>query len=174
VQLAVSDLGFVIHTSAQPLSWEKIQDLLAEENLEADVIEGLDRGTLIASRFQHTASTGFMVLKNVEGGKVRVGGQDWVSRRLYPVVAETCPTHPLLREARRETLEDILDLPSASLWLCSRPKPRLRMLKRASPFTQAWIEPFGSDTAEPIQYESADDALKRLHERLFAVAEKAV
>jgi len=174
VQLAVSDLGFVIHTSAQPLSWEKIQDLLAEENLEADVIEGLDRGTLIASRFQHTASTGFMVLKNVEGGKVRVGGQDWVSRRLYPVVSETCPTHPLLREARRETLEDILDLPSASLWLCSCPKPRLRMMKRASPFTQTWIEPFGSDTAEPIQYESADDALKRLHERLFAVAEKAV
>ena len=50
----------------------------------------------------------------------------------------------------------------------------LRKLKQLSPFTQAWIEPFGRDVAEPIQYETADDALKRLHERLFSVTEKAV
>ncbi len=174
VQLTVSDLGFVIHTLSQTLEPDKIQALFTEDHLEADVIEGLDHGTLIASRFQHTASTGFMVLKNVEGGKVRVGGQDWVSRRLYPVVIESCPSHPLIREARRETLEDILDLPSASQWLSSRPKIRLRKLKQLSPFTQAWIEPFGSDVAEPIQYETADDALKRLHERLFSVTEKVV
>ncbi len=174
LQLTVSDLGFVIHTSAQPISMEDVESLFQTNGLDADVLEGLDRGELIASRFKHTASTGFMVLRNTERGRVRVGGQDWVSRRLYPVVAESCPTHPLVLEARRETMEQFLDLPALKTWLKTAPKIRVRFLKRISPFAAAWIEPFGGDMAEPIQFESADDALMHLHQRLFSVPERVI
>ena len=168
VRLTVADLGFVVHTQAEPLGQQALVALFEPDGLEADVLEGLDNGELIARRFRRVATTGFMVLRNVEGKRTRVGGQEWVSRRLYPVVLESCPNHPLVREARRETLEDVLDVPSAMRWLLGRPKLRVRVLKQASPFTAAWVEPLGDQRAEPIQYESADDALKRLHERLFA------
>jgi len=168
VRLTVADLGFVVHTQAEVLEPNVLGTFFDSHGLEADVLEGLDAGELIARRFRRVASTGFMVLRNVEGKRTRVGGHEWVSRRLYPVVLESCPEHPLVREARRETLEDVLDLPSALQWAKSLPRIRLRMLRQASPFTLAWIEPMGDTRAEPIQFESSDDALKRLHERLFA------
>lgn len=167
VRLTVADLGFVVHTQAEVLDQKALETLFDSQGLEADVLEGLDAGELIARRFRRVASTGFMVLRNVEGKRTRVGGQEWVSRRLYPVVHQSCPEHPLVREARRETLEDVLDLPSAMQWTMSQPRLRLRMLRQVSPFTSAWLEPMGDARAEPILYESADEALNRLHERLF-------
>ena len=78
------------------------------------MLEGLDRGDLPARRFRHVAATALMVLRNPEQGRrVRVGGLIWVSTRLYPLVKAACPDHPLLRETRREVLEDLLDVPAA-------------------------------------------------------------
>lgn len=168
VNLSVSDLGCLIHTQDAPIAGDELAGMFHVEELETDVIEGVDRGELIARRFRHTAATGFMVLKQTEHGKVRVGGFDWVSRRLYPVVLETCPDHPLIREARREVLEELLDLPGATAFLEKRPRVRVRSLPRMSPFAAAWLSPFGTAAMEPIQYETPEDALRRLHERLFA------
>ena len=79
------------------------------------MLEGLDRGELPAQRFRYIAATGLMVLRNPEPGRrVRVGGLNWVSSRLFPLVKAACPDHPLLRETRREVLHDLLDLPSRS------------------------------------------------------------
>jgi ATP-dependent Lhr-like helicase len=106
-----------------------------------------------------------MVLRNPEGGRRRVGGLLWVSSRLYPLVKAACPDHPLLRETRREVLEDLLDTPSALAWLSHRPAVRFRALAAPSPFSAAWIDP---GAAEPVRFESPSDALKRLHARLMS------
>jgi ATP-dependent Lhr-like helicase len=138
--------------------------LLQLERLNEDVLEGLDRGDLLAQRFRHIAATGLMVLRNPERGrKVRVGGMNWVSSRLYPLVKAACPQHPLLRETRREVLHDLLDMRAVVQWLGSRPALRLRELSSVSPFAAAWITPAAS---ESIRFESPTDALIRLHERL--------
>ena len=104
-----------------------------------------------------------MVLRRPEGGRTRVGGLLWVSNRLYPLVKAACPDHPLLRETRREVLEDTLDAPTALAWLASGPAVRFRVLDGPSPFAAAWIDPGGP---EPVRFESPADALRRLHERL--------
>lgn len=168
VRLAVADLGFAVHTQAQALSPGHIQALFIPEGLEADLLEGLEKGDLIARRFRSVAATGLMALRNTEGKRVRVGGREWVSRRLYPVVREACPEHPLVREARREALQDALDLPEAQRFLDGLPAIRVRTLRGPSPFAVAWIEPLGDRAAEPIHFESADEVMKRLHERLFS------
>jgi ATP-dependent Lhr-like helicase len=87
----------------------------------------------------------------------------WVSQRLYPLVKAACPEHPLLRETRREVLEETLDAPRAREWLESRPAIRFRSLDGPSPFASAWIDPGGP---EPLRFEFPDDALRRLHQRL--------
>ena len=132
------------------------------------MLEGLDRGDLPARRFRHVAATALMVLRNPEGGRTRVGGLLWVSQRLYPLVQAACPDHPLLRETRREVLDDLLDVRSALAWLATRPAVRLRVARRRrrrSPL--AWIDPAGS---EPLRFESPDEALGRLHARLVGPA----
>ncbi len=162
--LAVADLGWSIGLpEGAQITREEIADLIAPGGFADDVLEGLDRGDLPARRFRHVASTALMVLRNPDGGRTRVGGMLWVSQRLYPLVRAACPDHPLLRETRREVLEDLLDVRSALGWLASNPAIRLRALDGPSPFATAWVDPSGP---EPLRFESADDALGRLHARL--------
>ena len=93
-----------------------------------------------------------------------MGGLNWVSTRLYPLVKAACPDHPLLRETRREVLEDLLDVPAALRWLNQGPSVRFRSLPGQSPFAAAWIEPGQADS---LQFEAPADALRRLHDRLM-------
>ncbi len=165
--LAVADLGWSIQLPDDAGGWlapDAIAALLEPEGFAADVLEGLDKGDLVARRFQHVAATAMMVLKNREPGRrVRVGGLHWVSTRLYPLVKEEWPEHPVLRETRREVLEDLLDVPAALGWLAARPPVGCRVLPGLSPFAAAWIEP---GRGEPLQFEPPADALRRLHARL--------
>jgi ATP-dependent Lhr-like helicase len=162
--LTVADLGWSIRLPAgSALGVEAIAPLLAPQGFAADVLEGLDRGELPARRFRHVAGTALMVLRRPEGGRRRVGGLMWVSSRLYPLVQAACPDHPLLRETRREVLNDLLDTPAALAWLERRPAVRFRALEALSPFAAAWIEP---GSAERLRFESPGEALKRLHARL--------
>ena len=164
IRLVVADLGWSIALpEGARIGPDDLPALLCPEGFEADVLDGLDRGELMARRFRHVAATGLMVLRRPEGGRTKVGGLLWVSTRLYPLVKVACPDHPLLRETRREVLEDCLDAPTALEWLNSRPRPRFRALDGPSPFAAAWIDPGGP---EAVRFESPADALRRLHERL--------
>ncbi len=164
--LTVADLGWSLGLSdGARLSAEDLVPVFAAENFEDDVLEGLDRGDLLARRFRHVAATALMVLRNPERGRRKVGGLLWVSQRLYPLVKAACPEHPLLRETRREVLDDVLDTPAARDWLQSGPLLRFRALRALSPFAAAWVVP---GEAEPIHFESPAEALKRLHARLLS------
>lgn len=166
--LTVADLGWSIRLPAgASLRREELPALISPEGFAEDVLKGLDHGELLARRFRHVAATALMVLRNPDGGRRKVGGLLWVSNRLYPLVQECCPDHPLLRETRREVLEDVLDTPGALAWLGSRPSVRFRALRALSPFAAAWITP---GEGEPLHFETPDEALRRLHARLIAHA----
>ena len=112
---------------------------------------GWTGASCLARRFQHVAATGLMVLRNSEPGRrVRVGGMNWVSTRLYPLVKAACPDHPLLRETRREVLEDLLDVPAAEA-LAQRPAGGAIPLA-ARPNRRS--RPPGSSRARPIRSSS--------------------
>jgi ATP-dependent helicase Lhr and Lhr-like helicase len=163
--LSVADLGWSIRLPDEASQTiDSIEPLMSREKFEDDVLEGLDRGELPARRFRNVASTALMILRNPEPGRrVRVGGQNWASTRLYPLVKAACPDHPLIRETRREVLHDLLDAPAAERWLARGPAIRFRALADLSPFAAAWIEP---GQAEALHFESAAEALRRLHDRL--------
>jgi ATP-dependent Lhr-like helicase len=164
LKIVVADLGWSITLpEGSRIGLDDIPGLLILEGFEDDVLDGLDRGELLSRRFRHVAATALMVLRRPEGGRTKVGGLLWVSQRLYPLVKAACPDHPLLRETRREVLEETLDAPRAREWLESQPIVRFRALEGPSPFASAWIDPGGP---EPLRFESPDDALRRLHQRL--------
>jgi ATP-dependent Lhr-like helicase len=173
LSLQAADLGWSICLPDEAaLSPADLAGLLDLDRLEEDVLEGLDRGELPARRFLSVASTAMMVLRNPEPGhRVRVGGLNWVSTRLYPLVRAACPDHPLLRETRREILHDLLDLPAAVDWLGGRPALTIRKLATISPFAAGWIMPAAD---EPMAFESPAEALRRLHARLSAAGREEV
>ena len=167
VVVGVADLGWSIRLEDEAaIRPEDLPALLEVDRLEDDVLEGLDRGELLARRFRQVATVALMVLRNPEPGRrVRVGGLHWASTRLYPLLRAVCPDHPLLRQTRREVLAEVLDVPSAQRWLERRPPIRFRVLPGISPFAAAWIEPGSADS---LQYESPAEALRRLQQRLLS------
>jgi len=169
--LTVAELGWSIRLPDDvdsPLNPRALAMLFDLEQLDDDILDGLDRGQLLARRFRQVAATALMILDNPEPGRrVRVGGLHWASTRLYPLIKTVCPDHPLLRETRREVLNDLLDAQGAVTWLKRRPQIRFRRLPGLSPFAAAWIEPAHG---EPLQFESAALALRRLHARLIGTA----
>ena len=137
-----------------------LDPLLDADRLADDVLEGLDRGELLARRFRHVAATALMVLRNPEPGRqVRVGGLHWVSTRLYPLVRAACPDHPLLRQTRREVLDECsTSRPHGDGW---RPGRRsgsacCRASRRSPPPGSSRRRP------KPSDFESPGDALRRL------------
>jgi ATP-dependent Lhr-like helicase len=167
VGLKTADLGWSVAMEGDArIGPADVEALLAPEGFEADVLEGLDRGELLARRFRLVAGTALMILRRPEGGRLRVGGLGWASQRLYPLVKAACPDHPLLRETRREVLVDLLDAPGAMAWLRGRGPARFRALEAASPFAAAWIDPAAG--GEALRFESPEEALGRLHRRLLA------
>jgi ATP-dependent Lhr-like helicase len=164
--LGVADLGWSIRLVGQDvLAAEDIAPLLELEHFTADVLEGLDRGELLARRFRHVAAIALMILRNPEHGRrLRVGGLHWASSRLYPLVRAACPDHPLLRQTSREVLENLLDVPAAEQWLGLRPAIHFRALPALSPFAAAWIE---TTPGEALTFESPAAALRRLQARLL-------
>jgi ATP-dependent Lhr-like helicase len=164
--LRVADLGWSLRVPPDArITLDDLPALADGDHFDADVLEGVDRGELLASRFRRVAATGLMVLDNPDHGRTRVGGMMWVSRRLYPLVNLNAPDHPLLRETRREVLEDLLDTRGALEWLAGQPAVRLRRLGAPSPFTVSWIDPADP---ESLAYEAPETALHRLHRRLLA------
>ncbi len=165
--LGVADLGWSIRLPDDAaIAREDLNSLLEVDCLDEDVLEGLDRGELMARRFRQVAMIALMILRNPEPGRrVRVGGLHWASTRLYPLVRAACPDHPLLRQTRREVLEEVLDVPAARRWLETRPSVRFRVLPGLSPFAAAWIEPAPADS---LRFESPAEALRRLQQRLLS------
>lgn len=163
VLLRAADLGWSLTVPDGRLTHDAVDELLRPEGFADDVMRGLDRGELPARRFRHVAATGLMVLDRSPRGQTRVGGSQWVSRRLYPLVRAACPEHPLLKETRREVLCDVLDTPTALAWLNERPVVRFRSLEAASPFSAAWID---AGLEDPLRFETPADTLRRLHARL--------
>ncbi len=154
--LTVADLGWSLRMpEGATLDTNQVESLLEINDFESDILDGLDRGELMARRFRHVAATALLVLRNPEGGRRKVGGLLWVSHRLHPMMKTLCPDHPLLRETRREVLEDVLDAPAACAWLRSNPVVRVRKLAAPSPFASAWID---ASEADGLAFESPAEA----------------
>ncbi len=161
----VADLGLALYVRGVELMPEDFRQLLSADSFEEDLRRSLEDGLLLRERFQRVALTGLMLLRNPLGRRRRVGGRDWGERRLFDQVREHDPEFVLLRQARREVLQEC-DLSAARTYLEELPRLaiRCRVLARPSPFVEGWTQ------AEPVvagPLPTPEEVLRRLHESLM-------
>jgi ATP-dependent Lhr-like helicase len=168
----VADLGFFLWVGgAADLGADQWRELLAADSFEADLDTALAGSDTLAERFRRVAQTGLMVLRNPIGGRRRVGGDDWVERRLFAQLTATEPDFVLLRQARREIRAESCDAAAARDFVKELPRwnVRLRTLAGASPFAAAWTQ----QAIGPMEtVEGPVEALQRLHAALTANGER--
>ena len=114
LEIGINDNGFFI-ASQQPLQVEKALKMLAgkPEELRRILEEAVEKTETFRRRFRHCAARSLMIIKNYKGKSKTVGRQQVKSDVLYYAVRKISSDFPILKEARREILEDLMNIHEA-------------------------------------------------------------
>ncbi len=163
IEVGINDNSFYV--AGEKLNIEKVMNFLKPENLEEILKEAIEKSDVLARRFRHCATRSLMILRNYKGVKRSVGKQQMKSHFLINAVKKISGEFPILREARREVLEDLMDIENTRLvtqWLREgRVKLKIRDTELPSPFALGIIMQGQSDM---IRIEDKQKFLKRMHE----------
>ena len=168
VEIGINDNGFFI--SGKELDLDKVQKVfekLDSENLVKVLDDAVVKTEVLKRRFRHCASRGLMILRNYKGKVKSVGRQQMSSHFLLAAINKKTKDFPILKEARREVLEDLMDIESAKLILDLIQKKVIKVVRKdtkvISPFA---INLILQSHADVIRIEDKIDFIKRVYKGL--------
>lgn len=168
VQIGINDNGFFL-TSKQPLQVLRALRAIKPERLQEIMNKAIDKTEILSRRFRHCAARALMILRFYKGHKKRVGKQQVSSMILMKAIKQIDPNFSILKEAKREVLEDLMDIKNAKLVL-EKIKNREIELKQIhtqipSPFAFNLITQSYTDI---LKMEDKLEFLKKMHNIILA------
>jgi len=112
VEIGINDNGFYL-SSYQNMQVLRAFELLTPENLEEVMKRAIEKTEVLKRRFRHCAMRALMILRSYKGRVKRVGRQTVSSMILLKAVKAIDNDFSILKEARREVLEDLMDIENA-------------------------------------------------------------
>ena len=112
VEIGINDNGFYI-ASEKNIQFLRALEAVKKEDLTKIMKVALDKTEVLKRRFRHCAGRALMILRQYKGNKKPVGRQQVSSMILMAAVRRISDQFCILKEARREVLEDLMDLPNA-------------------------------------------------------------
>ncbi len=109
VEIGVTDNGFYV-ASPKRVDVKKAFEMLKSESIEKVLNLAIDKSEVLKRRFRHCATRSLMILRRYKGKEKRVGRQQVSSMLLMSAVKRISADFPILKEARREVLEDLMDI----------------------------------------------------------------
>ncbi|MBW2989090.1 ATP-dependent helicase [Candidatus Woesearchaeota archaeon] len=168
VEIGINDNGFYICT-ARNVDVMKAFRLLKSKDLVKVMEMAIDKAEVLKRRFRHCAARALMILRNYKGRKKRVGRQQVSSMILMSAVRRISPHFSILKEARREVLEDLMDIENASKVLTGIEEKKIKLEEThtslPSPFALNLITQGRTDI---MKIEDKMEFLKRMHDQVLA------
>lgn len=112
VEIGLNDNGFYLGVPEKVNIMKAIRLIKANE-LRKIMENALEGSEILKRRFRHCAGRSLMILRSYMGRKKRVGRQQVSSMLLLSAVKRISNDFPILKEARREVLEDQMDIKGA-------------------------------------------------------------
>ncbi len=170
VEIGIGDNGFFI--AGEDLNADKIIEWVKSKDLKAILNEAIEKTDVLKRRFRHCASRSLMILRSYKGRGKSVGKQQVHSEFLYRAVKKISNEFPILREARREVLENLMDIGNAESVLKWIERGDVKIKVIDVPI----VSPFGlnllmSGRSDLIKMEDKVKFLKRMHELHMKVIE---
>ncbi len=168
VEIGVTDNGFY-------LGYEKKVDvmnafkLLKSEKLDILLGAAIERTEILKRRFRHCASRALMILREYKGQRRRVGRQQVSSMILMTAVRRISPNFFVLKEARREVLEDLMDIQNTKKVMEDIEGGRIKIKQISttvpSPFAFSMVLQGHVDI---LKMEERVEFLRRMHQMVLA------
>jgi ATP-dependent helicase Lhr and Lhr-like helicase len=167
VEIGVTDNGFYLSAEKQ-FNAMRAFELLKQEDFRSVLENAIEKSEVLARRFRHCAGRSLMILRNYMGRKKRAGRMHIGSRILFNAVKRISNQFPILKEARREVLEDLMDYKHAQQIIDAVVEGSISVedvaTKTPSPFAFGLIVGGYSDV---IKIEDKQEFLKRMHEQVM-------
>ena len=112
ITISISDNGFYLSSDSTIGGLESFKKLNSE-NFERILTNSLNKTETLASRFRHCAGRSLMTIRNYKGQTKSVGRQQVRGKILLKHTQEMDENFPILKEAKREALEDYMDIKNA-------------------------------------------------------------
>ncbi|MBW2971876.1 DEAD/DEAH box helicase [Candidatus Woesearchaeota archaeon] len=113
VEIGVTDNGFYL-AAKKNLPAARALSMLESERLGELLNIAIDKTQVLSRRFRHCAGRSLMILRSYKGRQKKVGRQQVSSMILMSAVKRISKDFPVLKEARREVLEDLMDIENAT------------------------------------------------------------
>ena len=168
VEININDNGFYILTE-QNIQASKAFKLIKSTDLRKIAELSLDKTEVLGRRFRHCATRSLMILRTYMGKRRSAGRQQISSRLLISSVKRISEEFPILKEARREVLEDLMDIKSAELVIEQIESGRIKIeeynTEMPSPFAFNLVTMGYGDI---MKMEDKLQFLKRMHDMVRA------
>ncbi len=166
IEIGISDNGF--YFAGEKLPIDEALNFLDEHNLRKILEEAISKTEILKRRFRHCAARSLMILRNYKGRNKSVGKQQMKSFFLLSAINKISKDFPILKEARREVLEDLMDIKNSELvvkWIKEGyVKIEKIETKLPSPFATNLVLQGYSDL---LKMEDRINFLKRMHNEIM-------
>ncbi|MFH1133115.1 MAG: ATP-dependent helicase [Nanoarchaeota archaeon] len=168
VEIGVNDNGFYLVTE-KSINAMKAFSMIKADKLRMLMELAIERTEILKRRFRHCATRSLMILRSYHGQTKRVGRQQVSSQILLNAVKRISNDFSILKEARREVLEDLMDIDHARLVLERIEKGEIKVkevqTQLPSPFAFNLVLASSTDL---LKMEDRMEFLKRMHDMVLA------
>jgi len=174
VEIGVSDNGFYL-ASEKPIQALRAFNLLKSKELREVMELAINKTEILSRRFRHCATRSLMILRQYKGRTKRVGRQQVSSMLLMNAVKRLSKDFSILKEARREVLEDLMDIDNAVKILEDIENKKIKIkeisTKIPSPFAFNLVLQGYTDV---FKIEDKIEFLRRMHQNVLAKIGKEI
>ena len=167
IEIGINDNGFYL-ASQEPMQIDRALKALNSKNLKDILEEAVVKTEAFKRRFRHCASRALMLLRTYKGHRKSVGKQQMSSHFLLAASQKTSADFPVLREAKREVMEDLMDIEKAKQvldWIKDdRLKIEVTRKNLPSPFAFGLVM---QGRADLMKMEDKIEFLKRMHKAVM-------
>lgn len=167
IEIGINDNGFFL-ASTQKMNIDKALKSLNSNNIREILDEAVAKTEVFKRRFRHCATRSLMILRNYKGRTKSVGRQQMGSHFLLAAVQKASSEFPILKEAKREIMEDLMDIENTKKILdaIKGGKIKVDFIQRdfPSPFSFNLITQGHIDL---LKIEDKIDFLKRMHQSVL-------
>lgn len=168
VEIGINDNGFYI-SGDKKINAMKAFGLLKPDKLDLLMRMAIDKSEVFRRRFRHCATRALMILRNYMGHRKRVGRQQVSSMILMNALRRIDTEFSILKETRREVLEDLMDIENTKEVLrgITEGKIKIKEIETTIP------SPFAFSIAlqgymDILKIEDKHEFLRRMHELVKA------
>ena len=163
VEIGVHDHGFFL--AGEDLDIDRVLKQITVKNMKELLLEALEKTDVLKRRFRHCAARSLMILRTYKGREKSVGKQQVHSEFLLHAVRKISSDFPILREARREVIEDFMDVEHALAVVKRIEQGTLKPQTVRTPFVSPFeLQLYLQGKSDIISLEHKLSFLKRMHQ----------